>query len=151
MGTAQKLRWGFLALALLTMPAGAADKGVDGKLPVHLAADQVTHDRELGVITASGNVEIAHGDRILQADTVAYNERQDVVAATGNVRLLEPTGDVLFGEYMELTSDMANGFVKNLRMTHRTATPTGARSPAPRTVRAPRRPRRVRAPRRRRR
>lgn len=119
MGTTPKSRWwGLLTLALiwLAAPVEAAERKTDDKLPVHLAADQVTHDRELGVITATGNVEIVHGDRILQADTVAYNERQDVVAATGNVRLLEPTGDVLFGEYMELTSDMANGFVRNLRM-----------------------------------
>lgn len=103
-------------LGLRPMASHAASESAPGDVPVNLSADEVTYDRELGIITASGNVEITQQDRTLLADTVTYNQRQNLVTASGNVTLLEPTGDVLFGEYMELTDDFRDGIVRNLRM-----------------------------------
>src|SRR4051812_10914028 len=57
--------------------------------PVLLSADEVSYDRDLGVVTARGHVELSQGNRILLADTVSYNERSGTVAASGNVSLLE--------------------------------------------------------------
>lgn len=79
------------------------------------SADQLTHDRELGITTASGNVQIIREDRTLIADTVTYNERRDFVTASGNIALVEPTGDVLFADYMELTGDLKTGAIQNFR------------------------------------
>jgi len=84
--------------------------------PIVFTADEVTHDRELGVIRASGSVEISHNNRVLLADRISYNERQDIVSASGNVSLLEETGHVLFAEFMELSGDFKEGIVKNLRI-----------------------------------
>lgn len=84
--------------------------------PVLITADELSQDEELGMIVARGNVEISQGDRILMADSVSYNQKSDTVSASGNVSLLEPGGEVIFAEYVELTDQLKNGIVKQLRV-----------------------------------
>ncbi len=79
-------------------------------------ADEVSHDRELGITKASGNVEVSRGKRILIADKISYNQGQNILSASGNVSLLEPTGEVLFAEFIEITSDFKDGILKQLRI-----------------------------------
>jgi LPS-assembly protein len=84
--------------------------------PVMMRADRLTYDESLGVATATGNVEISQGGRLLIADTVSYNENHDVVTASGNVTLMEPTGEVMFADYLELTDEMHEGVIRNIRL-----------------------------------
>ena len=56
--------------------AGQTQQKTEDKIPVLLIADEVTYDRDLGVVTARGHVEISRGDRVVHADTVSYNERR---------------------------------------------------------------------------
>jgi LPS-assembly protein len=83
--------------------------------PILFKADSLRYDEKLGVVVASGNVEAAQGERILMADRISYNERADLLTASGNVSLLEPSGDVVFADFMELTGDFKNGIARNLR------------------------------------
>jgi LPS-assembly protein len=83
--------------------------------PAVLKADELTYDQELDIVTASGHVEITQGDRILRADTVSYNRRASLITANGNVSLLEPTGDVMFADYVELTDDFKSGAIQNFK------------------------------------
>ena len=54
---------------------------------------------------------------VLMADTVTYNQRDDVMTAQGHVTILEPTGNVVFSEYMpELTGDLKDGIVEDIRV-----------------------------------
>lgn len=92
------------------------DRPPDRTTPVLFRADRVQHDRELGVIVATGNVEINQGDRTLLADSVTYNQRADRVTASGNVSMLEPSGEVLFAEYVELSGDLKNGTMSAIRI-----------------------------------
>src|SRR3546814_4512712 len=95
-----------VALALLSATVGHAQEPVDEDTLILLSADQVTYDEELGIVVASGNVEVSQNDRVLLADTLTYNERTAIVTASGNVSLLEPSGEVLFADYVELTDDL---------------------------------------------
>ncbi|HYD30786.1 MAG TPA: LPS assembly protein LptD [Azospirillaceae bacterium] len=88
----------------------------DREEPTLLSADQVTYDEALATVTATGNVQISRGNRVLQASTVSYNQRTRVVVASGQVRLVEPTGEVIFADYSELTDDLKNGFIENIRL-----------------------------------
>ncbi|WP_448187553.1 LPS-assembly protein LptD [Azospirillum sp. sgz301742] len=88
----------------------------DEKQPVLLSADQVTFDEEQSLVTARGNVELSQNLRTVRADTITYNRRTKVVTATGNIRIVEPSGDILFADYAELTDDMRDAFVENLRV-----------------------------------
>ena len=105
----------FLVVCLWAAAASAQKVGGTDQ-PILFTADEVSQDRDLGTILARGNVEITQGDRILMADTVSYNQRTETVSASGNVRLLEPTGDVLFAEFAELTDEFKNGVIKQLRV-----------------------------------
>ena len=81
-----------------------------------ISADSLTYDEGLGIVTARGNVEISNGGRVLVADSVSYNVNTDVVTASGNVALVEGTGDVVFANYMEVTGDLKEGFVRDIRL-----------------------------------
>ncbi|MDE0780527.1 MAG: LPS assembly protein LptD, partial [Alphaproteobacteria bacterium] len=103
----------FVALAIVR-PAAAQELLPDA--PVLLTADKLDFDEDLGIATARGNVEIVQGERVLNADAVTYNQRDNIVIASGNVVLLEPTGEVLFAEFAELSDDMREGFLRGFRM-----------------------------------
>src|SRR5512135_168992 len=83
--------------------------------PVLFLADEVQYDQELGLVVAKGHVELSQQDQILLADTVTYNQRTDTVTASGHVSLLQPTGEVLFGDFVELHDQMRDGFIQNAR------------------------------------
>lgn len=84
--------------------------------PVLFKADELRHERKLGIVIAKGNVEITQNDRILRADTVSYNQKTDILKATGNVTLMEPGGDVLFADYAELNGSFKDGVIQNIRI-----------------------------------
>jgi LPS-assembly protein len=119
-------------------PAGAQDRRVGTDLPVMLVADELLVDEDLGIVTAQGNVEVAQGERLLRADTLTFNRRTNVVTASGNVSLVEPAGDVVFAEFVELTSDLRDGMMRNIRLLladqSRFAAVTARRADGSRTV-----------------
>lgn len=80
-----------------------------------LSADAVLHDEEAGTITASGNVEVAYGERVLRADEIVYHTARDVIVAQGNVALVDPGGDVVFADRAEVTSDLDEALVNQVR------------------------------------
>ncbi len=84
--------------------------------PVLLTADTVTFDEPNGIVTASGNVELAQGPRSVRADKITYNQKTKVVVATGAIRLVEPSGDIIFADYAELTDDLKDVFIENIRV-----------------------------------
>src|SRR4051812_24405859 len=111
--------WAVLAVccSVLAMPVLAQGVARDPTgLPVVLDADEVQYDDQLGIVTARGHVEITQGDRVLRADVVSYNRQSNVVTASGNVSVTEPTGEVVFSDYVELGQDLTEGVVQNLRM-----------------------------------
>ena len=85
-----------------------------GSEPVAFSADEVVVDEVLNIVIARGNVEVSQGGRLLTADTVTYNPRNGVVTASGNVTVVEPGGDIIFAEYAELDSELAEGFIEGI-------------------------------------
>ena len=85
-----------------------------GGEPVVLTADELSYDRERRVVTASGNVELSRGERRLLADRLRYDETTNRVHARGNIVLIEATGDAVFGDEMEVTGDLREGFVEGV-------------------------------------
>jgi LPS-assembly protein len=104
----------------LTLLGGNADALAQGKipqdLPIMLSADQIIYNEDLEIVTATGNVEITQDQRVLLADSVSYNRKTNTVRASGNVSLLEPTGEVLFADSVELTDDLKEGIAYRIRM-----------------------------------
>ena len=83
---------------------------------VLMQADELTYDRESGIVTATGNVELAYGERVLLADRVTYDENTGVVKADGNVALLDSQGDVAFADQIVLRNEMRDGVIDTLRV-----------------------------------
>lgn len=104
------------ATACVAVPTVLAQELDVGDEPVLMKADELVYERDLGLVVAKGNVEIMQGERILLADTVSYNQKTNVVTASGSVRLLEPSGDVFFADYVELSDDLKDGVVENIRI-----------------------------------
>jgi LPS-assembly protein len=102
------LLWAPVALAQQTPPAS--------KNPVLITADRMNYDRDLGVVVASGHVEVSQDDRVLNADTLTYNERQKTVSASGHVTLRDATGNTAFADYMQVTDDLKNGVIQQIKM-----------------------------------
>ncbi|MDA8229822.1 MAG: LPS assembly protein LptD [Magnetospirillum sp.] len=96
----------------------SAPAGTNGEpdQPVRLTADQIINDRDLGIVTAKGKVVIVQGGNTLTANTVSYNLKQDIISAAGNVVLTEPTGEVTYSDYVELSGDFKNGVAQEIRM-----------------------------------
>jgi LPS-assembly protein len=105
----------FILAVTLSSP-GHTESILPRDVPVYLNAEQIKHDQNLDITIASGKVEITQGNRILFADTLTYNKSTNSVAAKGNVTLLEPEGHVLFADYVELTNDMRDGVIEQLRV-----------------------------------
>ncbi len=101
------------AAGAVEVPKGTRAPGSE---PVQFRADRLERDGDLGTITARGNVEAAQGEWILRAELVTYNDRTGVVSASGNVVVLEPSGQVLFADYVELRDEFRNGVLTSLRI-----------------------------------
>jgi len=96
--------------------AGGGDAGAAPGPQAVISADEIAYDEAQDMVVANGNVEIAHGERILLAETVRYDQQNDAVVASGNVVLLEPSGEVIFADYVELSDEMRNGIIENIRI-----------------------------------
>ena len=117
-----KQRRRLLGAAVLGLLIGLHAHGAAGTAhapppsPFLLSSDALDYDEDQGTVTARGNVEVSRDNRVLLADIMTYDQRTDVMTATGNVALLEPTGEVLFADYMEMTGDLKDGILKEFRM-----------------------------------
>ncbi len=93
---------------------GPPAKPITRNDPVAFTADQVSYDRDHGLVTATGNVEAWQNDHIIRADRITFDRNTDVVAAMGHVTMIEPDGQVLFSDYAELTQGMRDGVLREM-------------------------------------
>src|SRR5208282_779819 len=116
----QRVRFTLVIIAtLIALGLARPASAVDTKLPqtpATISTDRISYDEDLGIIVASGHVEISQQDRVLLADTVTYNQRTDTVTASGNVSLHEPTGEIIYADYFELTEGLKDGVAQNFRL-----------------------------------
>ena len=94
----------------------AVDRSGSGRATddVLLNADQVTRDNVNETVMASGHVEFVLGGAMLLANKVIWNQSTDIVTASGDVKLVDEKGDIYFGDYLEITDDMRDGFIRNV-------------------------------------
>jgi len=102
------------SLAYTSGGRAAAPSPAQGDKNIVLTADKVTRDAVNDTVTASGHVEFVQGANMLLADRVVWNRSNDLVTATGGVKLVNEQGDIYFGDYLEVTDDMREGFIRNV-------------------------------------
>jgi LPS-assembly protein len=115
-----------VAIAVLAVPAlpalaqalfpvtEASDAYPDGQLVVE--ADSLVYDFDRETVTAIGNVQIYRGTAFLDAERVVYDQKAGRLTASGGVRLLEPDGNVLTADTLDITDDFRDGFVESLNV-----------------------------------
>ena len=107
-------------LALFTLEAVAQDSGdapdFGGVLAgdVLMTADSLIYETDTDTVVASGNVEVSQGGRVLRATDIRYRRGDGVVTASGDVALLEPGGEVMFADSVELSGDLKSGVIHRL-------------------------------------
>ncbi len=95
-------------------PAAAAP-AAGNNAPVTFTAEEVEYDQERNLVTARGAVEAWQNERILRADRFTFDRQTGIATAEGNVQLLEADGQVLFADRAELTGNMRDGVVEGLK------------------------------------
>ncbi|MEO0546687.1 MAG: LPS-assembly protein LptD [Pseudomonadota bacterium] len=81
-----------------------------------LTADQLVYDNDAEKVTAIGNVRLDYDGYKVVAQRVEYNQKSNRVKAFGNVEILEPNGNKIFADEIDLTDDFGEGFVNALRV-----------------------------------
>jgi len=81
-----------------------------------LEADELHYDFDAQTITAVGNVSIARGAAVLDAERVVYDQKSGRLTATGGVRFLEPNGNIITAETVDITDDFRDGFIQSLNV-----------------------------------
>jgi LPS-assembly protein len=103
------------ALAQTLAPL-AEQMGVSTEEQMLLEADQLLYDFDREIVTAIGNVQIYYGAAVLDAERVTYDQKSGRLVASGGVRLLEPNGNVLTAETMDITDDFRDAFIDSINV-----------------------------------
>lgn len=83
---------------------------------IFFSADELENNQEMEIITATGNVEIIRNNMTVKANKIVYNQKDDVVTAVGDVVLLQDDGTVVFSNFAELTNQMSQGEMENIKI-----------------------------------
>lgn len=109
----------------VTVPTSQADTpGPDGLTPRAAYFDADILSREGDVVTADsypgGRVLARFQQHSLRADTVTYDLARGLGSASGNAQLVDPDGNVVFANLLELNSDLKAGIAVDFatRMTN---------------------------------
>ena len=89
-------------------PAAAVEPMVD------FSANQVIYDSNADLVTAAGQVRMSREGNFLAANQVSWDRKSGRVVAEGDVVVLNPEGDKLVGDRVELTDTLRDGTIDNL-------------------------------------
>jgi LPS-assembly protein len=113
-----------LALAALALAAAAPAQAqttpgelleIDRSQPVALVADAIAFDEAARTLTASGDVEVYYGERVLRARAITYDETTGRIAAEGPLTLDDGQGSTLIADAAALDADLRNGVIEGAR------------------------------------
>jgi LPS-assembly protein len=81
-----------------------------------LTANDLVYNRDTQRIIASGVVRINYAGYRMVAQRVEYNQETGRVIARGDIELIEPNGNRIYADELDVTDDFAEGFVNTLRV-----------------------------------
>jgi LPS-assembly protein len=115
-----------VALGLLTpsaLPAAAqstSEQPFSPKVPenakMQLTASELVYDRDHNKVIAVGGVQIDYGGYKLVAKRVEYDQKSGRMMAIGEIEMVEPGGNRVYADKLDVTHDFANGFINALRL-----------------------------------
>lgn len=81
-----------------------------------LTANELTYNRDAERVIATGGVRMHYSGYRMVAQRVEYNQSTGRVLARGNIELIEPGGNRIYADELDVTDDFAQGFVNTLRV-----------------------------------
>ena len=114
-----------VALQALTpiAPAWAQETKIDSfnpKMPddakMLLSANELVYNKDAERVIVRGAVQINYGGYQMVAQQVEYSQKTGRIIATGEIELIEPGGNKVYADQMDVTDDFGNGFIERLRV-----------------------------------
>lgn len=105
-----------VARAQDSQPASSLVSGIPEDAKLLLAANELLYDRDAERVTAVGGVQINYGGYQMVARKVVYDQKSGRMTASGNIELVEPGGNRIYADTLDVTDNFADGFVKALRI-----------------------------------
>lgn len=111
-----------ITLALGMLPGASAyaqsalDVSAEGNGQMLLAADSLIYDFDGETVTAVGGVQIKYNGYDLVARKVKFNRKTKRLVAMGNVELTQQDGTKLYADEIDVTDNLADGFINALRV-----------------------------------
>ena len=81
-----------------------------------LEADELIYNRDVKTISAVGGVRIEYDGNQLVAKKVTYNQATGRLLAEGNVEIIQPDGNRIYADKIDVTDDFKDGFINALRV-----------------------------------
>src|SRR5690606_16245820 len=81
-----------------------------------LRANELVYNQDVQKITAAGGVQIHYNRYRMVAQRVEYDQKSGRVIARGNIELIEPDGNRIYADELDVTDDFAEGFLNSLRV-----------------------------------
>ncbi len=95
---------------------GAMEPNIPDDAKLLLAANELVYNNDTDKVIARGAVQINYGGYKLVSRQVEYDQKTGRLKAVGNIELVEPTGNRIYADEMDLSDDFATGFVNALRI-----------------------------------
>ncbi|MDI7861081.1 LPS-assembly protein LptD [Rhizobiaceae bacterium n13] len=81
-----------------------------------LTANELVYNRDAERITAVGGVQINYAGYKMVAQRVEYDQKSGRMTAIGNIELIEPGGNRIYADTLDVTDNFADGFINALRV-----------------------------------
>ncbi len=81
-----------------------------------LTANELIYNNDTEVVIATGGVQIDYANYNLVANRVEYDQKTGRMRAYGRVQILEPDGNTISAEEIDITDNFADGFVNALQI-----------------------------------
>ena len=81
-----------------------------------LTARRLTFNEDTETVVATGAVQVEYDGFNMVAHRLAYDQRAGRLKAYGDIEMIEPDGNRIYAEELDVTDDFGNGFINALRI-----------------------------------
>ncbi len=81
-----------------------------------LSANELVYNKDAERVIVRGAVQINYGGYQMVAKQVEYSQKTGRIIATGDIELIEPGGNRVYADQMDVTDNFADGFIETMRL-----------------------------------
>jgi LPS-assembly protein len=99
------------------VPADLFNAPIDSSAPAGVEANSLVFEGATGIITANGDVVLTQSGYTLTGQSLVYDRRSKTVHFSGAVTILDPSGNLMETQDLEVTGGMKQAFINSLTIT----------------------------------